>query len=160
MLKGLSIIKAESKKTEFSNSEHLTITVNGRGLDQIINDYYPYQNYLGLVPTLLDWLENEEERKIVWGRIEKQEEVVPLLMCPDDCDLRCSVIVVDSFLIDDKVTWKRIGVDCTNNQGFTPDKIGQNVLWLDKIKPMTFSLDNYRECIETFRTSLTPKKFR
>ena len=154
----LSIIKAESKKTKFSNSEHLTITVNGRGLDQIINDYYPDQNYLGLVPTLLDWLENEEERKIVWGRIDKQEEVIPLLMCPDDCDLRCSVIVVDSFLKENKVTWRRIGVDCTNNQGFTPDKIGQTVQWLDKIKPLTFSLDNYRECIESFRNSLYTKK--
>jgi hypothetical protein len=79
-------------------------------------------------------------------------------MCPDDCDLRCSVIVVDSLIKDDKVTWKRIGVDNTNNQGFTPDKIGQTVNWLDKIKPMTFSLDKYRECIETFRNSFTEKK--
>ena len=155
MTVGFNYIKAELKKTEYSNAEHLAITVDGRQLDQIINDFYPEGSYLGLVPTLLDWLYNERERSVVWDRIktgENSRQIVPILMCPDDCDFSCTIILADVVCKDNKVIWERLGVDNTALRG--GKTIGEVIQWLDKIKPMVFPREEYQECVQTFKQAL------
>ena len=53
-------------KSEYSTSDHLIITVDGRPLDHFISDFdnNGRHGYKGLVPALLDWLENEDEEEL------------------------------------------------------------------------------------------------
>jgi hypothetical protein len=150
----LNNIKAEFKKSTFSETEHLTIFIDGKPLDEFINNFYPNQDYLGLVPTFLNWLDNKQEREVVWSRIEESKQIVPILMCPDDCDLWCTVVVADTEIIDDKVIWKRLGLDKTDSNGFTANKIGTTVEWFDKIQPIVFSFNDYNKCISAFKSIL------
>lgn len=61
-------------------------------------------------------------------------------MCPDDCDLLCSVIVANVVKTDEYIIWKQVGIDRSNEEfrqlGY--DGIGTTVDWLEKIPPMTF----------------------
>ncbi|MCB9309495.1 MAG: T9SS type A sorting domain-containing protein [Lewinellaceae bacterium] len=89
-------IQAKYEKSKYSKEPHLTINVDGNSLDKILHELYPDKNIIGLVPTILDCLEDPKERKLVWERFEsEQKQVVPILMCPDDIYLWCTVINVE-----------------------------------------------------------------
>ena len=53
-------------KSEYSLNDHLIIAVDGRPRDHGLNDFdLEYRHaYKGLVPTLLDRLDNRDERKL------------------------------------------------------------------------------------------------
>ena len=96
-------IQAIRGKSEYSLSDHLMIAVDGRPLDQHINvfDIEGRHGYNGLVPTLLDWLESEQERAVVWTRILPEigaTTICPVLMCPDDCDFSCTIVVAEILI--------------------------------------------------------------
>lgn len=147
-------IQAKYEKTEYSNEPHLTINVDGNSLDKILHELYPDKNFIGLVPTLLDWLEDSKERKLVWNRFEsKQNQVVPILMCPDDIDLWCTIINVEIEKTENSVKWLRIGVDSGNSNNM-PNSIGTNVEWLDKIKPMEFDKTEYEKFGSDFKIEI------
>ncbi|MDF1699328.1 MAG: hypothetical protein P1U56_25975 [Saprospiraceae bacterium] len=132
----------------------MTIFVDGNALDKILHELYPDKNLIGLVPTLLDWLEDSKERKLVWDRFEsKQKQVVPILMCPDDIDLWCTIINVEIEKTERSVKWLRIGID-TGNFDNMPDSIGTNVEWFDKIKPMVFDKVEYEKFVSDFKIEI------
>lgn len=147
-------IQAKYEKSEYSNETHLTINVDGKPLDKILHELYPDKNLIGLVPTLLDWLEDPKERKLVWDRFEsKQKQVVPILMCPDDIDLWCTIINVEIEKTEDSVKWLRIGIDSGSSDNM-PDSIGTNVEWFDKIKPMEFDKVEYEKFRSDFKIEI------
>lgn len=147
-------ILAKYEKSEYSNQPHLTINVDGNSLDKILHELYPDDNLIGLVPTLLDWLKDPKERKLVWDRFEsKQKQVVPILMCPDDIDLWCTVINVEIEKTKDSIKWLRIGLD-SGGPDDMPDSIGTNVEWFDKIEPMEFKKSEYEKFSSEFKTEI------
>lgn len=154
MTKNLNKIKAEYRRTQYLPSEHLVITVDGEPLDQILHNSYTNLNFSGLIPTLLDCLDDDEERKLVWDKIDSNAKIIPILMCPDDCDLWCTVIIVECEINDDIVKWERIGLDMTSKEDYSSEKVGSNIKWLDRILPMEFSREEYQNCINTFKKEL------
>ena len=53
----------------------------------------------GLYPAWGDELEYEGDKKFIYTLLMSEEpEVVPLLVCPDDLDLDCTVLAADAFL--------------------------------------------------------------
>ena len=147
-------IQVKYEKSEYSNEPHLTINVDGKPLDKILHELYPDKNLIGLVPTLLDWLEDPKERKLVWERFEsKQKEVVPILMCPDDIDLWCTIVNVEVEKTESSVKWLRIGIDSGNSDNM-PDSIGTTVEWFDKIEPMEFEKAEYEKFGSDFKTEI------
>ena len=69
---------------------------------------------LSLVPAQ-GWLMDEHENKIAWALLktignEECSTIVPLLICPDDLDYTCMVVVVEQIQKDDQVIWTRFGL--------------------------------------------------
>lgn len=140
-------IEVNCMKSEYCAEEHLTIVVDDIPLDKLLHSLYPSRNFLGLVPTIVDWLDDEQERVFVKRRFTSanQEEILPILMCPDDCDLWCTVIVANVVKADGQITWKKIGVDVSTREDMLLGcgVIGSRVDWLDKIVPMNFEETQY-----------------
>lgn len=148
-----------SIKARLDNSDYeiyndiLNFRIDGFWLDEKLEKCYPGQMYKGLISTLLFVLDNEDEREVVWSRImpkENTKTICPILMCPDDCDFFCTLIVVEIEVSSGKVRWNKIGVDQT--KVFDPEKIGSEVIWLEKIKPFEFIKTEYIEMVNEFRT--------
>ncbi|WP_298516837.1 hypothetical protein [uncultured Kordia sp.] len=147
-------IQAIYEQSEYANEPHLTIHVDGKPLDKILHELYPEKNIIGLVPTLLDWLQDSKERKLVWERIRsKQKQVVPILMCPDDVDLWCIVINVEVEKTQQTVRWLRIGIDDGDGENM-PESIGTSVEWLSKVEPMEFDKIKYNTFVSKFQTEI------
>lgn len=90
----LEVFEAPSKYIE---EPHKVLAVDGSPLDEILDAARPDCNLLGLVPALLDWLSDREERLLVRERILPaigRSAIAPLLMCPDDLDLSSSALVL------------------------------------------------------------------
>jgi len=85
-------------------------------LDEKLDELYPENMYKGFIPTLVSWLEREEEKAVVWKRIlsnENETTICPILMCPDDKEFSCTLIVAEIRNCGDLIHWKQIGVDKT-----------------------------------------------
>lgn len=146
---------------EFTNERYLDIVIDGKLLGDLLQENYPGENMSGLVPTLLSWLDNEKERLVTWDRIipkENEHVISPLLMCGEDIDFWCTVIVAESIGTSGTITWKRIGTDETSDRGLHPEHTGQKVNWLNKIGPFIFDRQEYVNCIEQFRQDLNKDK--
>lgn len=148
-------IQANFEKSKYSNEAHLTINVDGISLDKILHDLYPDLDLLGLVPTLLDWLEDLRERKLVWDRLESnQKQVVPILMCPDDVDLWCTLVSVEIEKTENSVKWSRIGLDRSTYKFGPSEPFVSNVKWFDKIEPLEFDRTQYLTFLSKFKAEI------
>ncbi len=75
-----------------------------------------YGSLLGLLPAWSGELEWQWENDFVWELVDSNEELnVPILVCEDDCDLSCVVIMVHVHKEEGKVYWDRIGALSHNN---------------------------------------------
>jgi len=150
-------IQAIKGKSEYSLNDHLIITVDGRPLDHFISDFDldGRHAYKGLVPTLLDWLDNKDERRIVWERIYPiigQTTIGPILMCPDDCDFSCTIVVAEIARTENTIEWKRIGINLSPTYK-SVEKMGKEVNWFRGLQ-FTFTITDYLDCIEDFKKEL------
>ncbi|HEY1100465.1 MAG TPA: hypothetical protein VGF99_16110 [Myxococcota bacterium] len=64
--------------------------------------------------------------------------IAPLLMCPDDLDLFCTVVDVEVVVDDTSVIWRRFGV-----------RAGEGHTWWAST-PLVFERDAYRRCLAAF----------
>ena len=148
-------IKAAYYQTEYTNGPHLVMMVDNVPLNHFF-DLIEYDGHLkGLIPTLLKgWLDNKNEEEIVWERLDlslNEIKIVPILMCPDDCDFSCTLIVAEIKLEKDLVKWNKIGVDETSTRAVAPKTLGRNVKWLQNIGPFEFEREAFFKCIDTFK---------
>jgi hypothetical protein len=67
-------------------------------------------------------------------------------MCPDNCDLWCTLIVTQVVKSDGYIKWKKVGIESSTREDMLLgyDRIGSRVEWLDQIPPMTFAESQYR----------------
>ncbi|MCK6073914.1 hypothetical protein [Paenibacillus silvae] len=112
----MNIFSIDTQTSKYINVEHPVISIDGIPLDLYLHNLYPDNLYLGLIPTITDWIGLKEEAELVLRRFISEEEIIilPILMCPDDCDLTCTLIVAEVLKSDDQVIWRRIGVDSSN----------------------------------------------
>lgn len=70
-----------------------------------------FGSMLGLLPAWSGKLIWQWENDFVWEMVNSQEELnVPILVCEDDCDLSCIVIVAHIRKAENIVCWDRVGV--------------------------------------------------
>ena len=143
-------IQVINKKSKFSGEiEHEIIVIDNTPLDEILHNYYPEDNILGLIPVIVDWLSDPREQKLVLNRFYSNDEstMLPVLMCPDDCDLWCTIILVEVLITDDCIIWSRFGFDKSNRENLIKgfECIGTNVRWIESVTPMTFDKLEYIE---------------
>jgi len=146
-------IEAVFERTAEEEEEHLVIHVDGRPLDVMLATPGEEDEIEGLVPTLLGWLDEPREQALVWERIlpsDTRRLRVPVLMCPEHRDLFCTTIVAEVRAFDDRVEWRRLGIDDTPEEDL-PDLVGQDVYWLQDVGPFTFDRAQYVRMMNAFR---------
>jgi hypothetical protein len=149
----MNAISAISHRSEYANEPHLAVAIDSVPLDVILSTAYPELHLKGLVPTLLDWLRDERERRIVWGRILPplgQSSLAPVLMCPDDTDLYCTTVIAEVIAMPTVIRWLRLGIDVTEGSS-RPAGIGTVIDWLVTIGPYDFPRVDYERCLAQFR---------
>src|SRR5215469_15633777 len=130
-------IEAIKGRTEYLGS-HLVIAVDGLPLDQRLHAAFPSDRFLeGLVPTLLGWHFDEWEQTVTWERILPEvgsTAIAPVLMCPDDLDLYCTLLVAEVLVEPETVRWNRLGLDRSEDRRVAMATIE----WFPGIGPYTF----------------------
>lgn len=105
-----------------------------------------------MVPAWLGWLVEEHEQALVrermWPRVGERL-IVPLLVCPDDLDFTCTLVVAEVSSTEDEVTWERVGLDVTDPRKHAEP--GGEVNWFG-IAPMHFPRGEYLAAVEGFRS--------
>lgn len=112
----MNTVSAIMYRSKHATAEHPVLAVDGTPIQQwitgLISDHSGHNGTNGLVPAQ-GWLLDDEHLTIAWKLLEAADEsstVVPLLICPDDMDLSCTVIVVEQVAEADNVVWKRFGL--------------------------------------------------
>lgn len=144
------------------NIEHLAIYVNEKRLDEYLAERIS-KDYLGLIPAWLDYYDGSyapsiREKEYVWEQTQLccDTRVLPVLLCPDDFDFSCTVVIVEVTDKGEFVHWNRFGIDCTEfepGKDIFPQYIGKNQKWFDDIGPFVFKKSEYQQCIKSFCTS-------
>jgi hypothetical protein len=153
-------IKARTDQSDFENHfEFLNFQIDGFWLDEKLEGLYPGNSYKGLVPTLVYWMSVEEERDLVWNRIfpaEGEKTICPILMCSDDCDFSCTLIVAEIENWGNIIVWNRIGIDTTPFR--RSENVGLQIDWFRKIGVLEFDLEEYLEMVQVFKKQFDEDK--
>ena len=77
----------------------------------------------GLLPAWTGELVWKAENRFIWELVDSSEDLnVPVLVCEDDCDLSCIVIMAKIRKEPDTVYWDSLGVLSLENQDFRMEK--------------------------------------
>ncbi|WP_160167371.1 hypothetical protein [Rhodopirellula sp. SWK7] len=102
---------------------------------------------------MLNWLRDPDERAFVWERClpsHGQTLRFPVLMCSEDIDLSCHLVVVDVSSDSEYVYWHRMGAGCS---GFELPRTGDDLGWADW-EPIRFRRGNYTDVLDRYRVYL------
>ncbi|WP_145035817.1 hypothetical protein [Paenibacillus sp. Y412MC10] len=132
-------------KSEYTTQEHLNILIDDKPLDILLHELYPDKLLLGLVPTIVEWLNSIDEVELVYSRFVSNQspDILPILMCPDDCDFSCTIIVAEVVCNEELISWNRIGID--NSERRDINKTGTLVEWLEKVPAFSFEINDYKQ---------------
>ncbi len=101
---------------------------------------------LSLVPAQ-GWLMDEHENKIAWELLkptdsEECSTIVPLLICSDDLDYTCTVVVVEQIQKATQVIWARFGLGLNAIGG-----VVTAVRWIYEESILEFNRDEFDNSI-------------
>lgn len=123
-------IMVKDMATQYGYKENYWI-IDGKSLpeyqtiwaDEVEDDYVKSMHpFLGLCPAWSKELEWKGDIRFVWKLIEMDSVVLPLLLCPDDLDFSCIVIVAEVEKTKDYVYWNKIGYVSHANEDFKVEK--------------------------------------
>lgn len=142
-------IEAVLAKSKFVDEPHLVIMVDGVPLDELIDAALPGANLAGSVSSLLGWFRNDEDNLVPWQRILPETGCTgyaPILICPDDLDLSCGVVMVEVVAERDVIRWDRLGLDASRSGA-----VGAYIRWAPAPGPYVFTRAGYELCLSAFR---------
>ncbi len=141
----MNTIDAGMHKSRTANSPHPVLRIDGVPLEQWIkgvkdvagDDMTDY-----LVPAQ-GWLIDQADYDNAWHLLGPQSEgsatVVPVLVCADDMDMNCTVVVVEQTVNADTVAWERFGQAVDVRHG-----IVTSVKWITPHQKAVFPLSSFR----------------
>lgn len=135
----ISAIRASSK---YVPEPHLAIAVDGVTLDVALG-------VEGLVSSLLGWFHDDADVPVPWERILPDDGCTgyaPVLICPDDLDLTCNVIMAEVVAEAGVIRWDRLGYSASPRPSF-----GAYIRWEPGWGPYCFSRTEYERCLAAFR---------
>jgi hypothetical protein len=148
----MNTITAIMHKALYATQETPVLAIDGVPLYQWIKsqvfDRDGNDNTDSLVPAQ-DWLVNDDEARIAWKLLEpvdKSSTVVPLLVCPDDRDLSCTVVAVEQVVDGEAVLWKRFGLSQASING-----VVTSVLWSPGEQSATFDRNQFEEAVQQYK---------
>lgn len=95
------------------------------------------------------WLHDEDESRIAWELLAPAHEgstIVPLLICPDDMDLNCTVVVVEQIVDKKTVEWRRFGLSMNYING-----VVTSVRWSELEQRAIFDRAQFEEAFLDFK---------
>lgn len=147
----MSRIEAITTKSKFVSDEHLVIFVDDIPFDELVDAALPDgYNVAGSVSSLLGWFHDDEDCKVPWDRILPEcgcTGYAPILICPDDLDYDCGVVIVEVTADADHVRWDRVGMDVRRG-----GPVACCVRWFPGIGPFRFSRNDYERCLSAFQS--------
>jgi hypothetical protein len=150
-------------ENEFFREPVESMIVDGEPLADLIGRSAPRSGYTNLVSALLppsDTFLTPAEAARIRSTILPPEggvEVAPVLICPDDLDLSCSVIVVQIERIAGSVIWRQVGVELGKLVELHGGMQTPTVEWWQGVGPFSFSLAEYEACLAAFESAATQK---
>ena len=123
-------ITVKDMSTPYGYKENYWI-IDGRPLPEYLEtwasesndeDLKSMQPFLGQCPAWSKRLNWKGDIRFVWKLIEMDSVVLPLLLCPDDLDLNCIVIVAEVEKTKDYVYWNRVGYVSHANEDLEEEK--------------------------------------
>jgi hypothetical protein len=142
-------LKAVLQASKFSSEPHLVVLLDEEPLDAIISRASNDAFNQGLVSALDRCFFNPEESQLVWSRIlpeAHQVTRVPFLVCPDDLDFYCTVVIAEVFAETETITWTRLGFDGSDLPPV--ENIGTEVTWIKDLGPFVFRRTDYMAFLE------------
>lgn len=153
-------IEAKIDVSDFEGIDnYLNIKIDNKWLDETLEYLHPNNFLKGLVPTLLFWMEIDQEIDVVWKRILPNPGIVsfcPILMCPDDCDFSCTLIIAEIENKDDHIFWNKLGLDKTYE--LNPEMVGSTVDWFETPTGLCFDMKEYKKLIQSFKNDFQLKQ--
>ncbi|BES60164.1 hypothetical protein [Dysgonomonas capnocytophagoides] len=148
----MNSIKAKIDKSDYRDDWLFpNYHIDNIWFDEKLDELYPDNLYKGLIPTLLYGLINKEA-EIVWKAIlpnKGEVTMCPILMCPDDYDFSCTLIVAEIENYGYFIQWKRIGVD--KQTKWFDDEIRYDIDWFSDFQSLNFEIDDYQRMVEDFK---------
>ncbi|KAB8066298.1 hypothetical protein [Janthinobacterium violaceinigrum] len=119
----MNTISTIISKPKFASTEQPVLAIDGVPVYQWVKsqifDEDGNDDTHTLVPAQT-WLYDQDESRIAWELLEPTHEgatVAPLLVCPDDMDLNCTVVVVEQIVDKKTVEWRRFGLSINHING-------------------------------------------
>jgi hypothetical protein len=143
-------ITAAMHRSEHATAEHPVLLIDGSPLDVWLNQHTAEKDASDLVPAQ-GWLVDEKDLALAWRRLAAVAEdasiFVPLLICPDDVDFSCTVVVVEQEVRGDKVIWHRFGYD----RSLAGDQVGTCIKWFDANTSVSFHRPEFVAAVSELR---------
>jgi hypothetical protein len=143
-------ISAAMFQTQYARTPHPVLTIGGESLDIWLDRMNPDKEVKDLVPAQ-GWLINDDDLALAWRRITRDDSdsstIVPVLICSDDVDFSCSVVVVEQRCTSDKIIWQRFGYDYS----VLGDQVGATVKWFESPSAIEFDRDMFLSALAELR---------
>lgn len=145
----MAVISALMYQSKFAASAHPVLAIDGVSFDVWLSSQLNYPDLRDLVPAQ-GWLLEDQDLEIAWRRLTSQETnfstVVPLLICPDDLDFDCTVVVAEQEITVDEVIWKRFGLSVES----WGEQVGSSVKWFEPNVSAKFNRSQFQQAVMEF----------
>lgn len=149
----LHTIKAARHQAKFSRNACPWLLVDSVGIEQWLAAHLEDEQ-VSLLGLSLIWLINETDEAVVKRRFTPGEDgsstIVPLLVCSDDMDLDCTVLVAEELVQGGTISWLRFGWSISGGL-----EVGAQTRWISGTPPVEFALDDFNLALEDFATMLS-----
>lgn len=139
------IIQAENYSLPFGKGSCAWLWIDGQPIEAWI-DLHVSESDAKLLALAQMWLINDEDDQLANARIKPAEvgssTIVPLLVCRDDMDFNCSVLVVEQFVGSDTVEWRRFGLSLSWGV-----EVGISTQWLESDVSPRFRLADFNAAL-------------
>ncbi len=149
----MNTISAIMHQSKHASSQHPVFAIDSTPLSSwikgVIYDHLGEDDTDGLVPAQ-GWLIDKDHSSYAWQLLNPIEEgsstIVPLLICPDDMDLSCTVAVVEQVVCDKKIIWARFGRAINIINGFIT-----SVEWTQNNQKAEFEKKQFLDAFSEFK---------
>ena len=145
----MSSIDAVMFQSQCASAPHPVFAVDGTSLEIWLHSVLREPWFLGLVPAQ-GWLIDDEEFRWAWQRLSSTEQgtstIVPVLVCADDVDLSCSVVVVEQEVKAAKIVWQRFGHSRSGGK-----EAGITTAWFPGLPILEFDRLEFENALNTFK---------
>ncbi|NVD97550.1 hypothetical protein [Massilia sp. BJB1822] len=134
----------------FARAPYDWIAINGVAIEKWCAERLNYPDALSLGLAQI-WVVDGDELQLARRRIMPGEDcsstVVPILVCSDDMDFGCTVVVVEQLVIDGTVQWLRWGHSLSSGS-----EVGITTKWASSgAEPLAvFNQQEFMECLNKF----------